>query len=326
MQGKVTLEDHFAVEETLGDSQPFGAHVWPELRHRLLDFQDQRLRLMDASGVEIMVVSLNAPAIQAIPDAREAAEAARRANDVLAAEVARRPDRFVGIAALAMQDPEIATRELERCVTQLGFKGALVNGFSQVATPDTSVYYDLPQYRPFWSEVERLGVPFYLHPRNPLPGAIPGYEGHPWLIGPTWGFAAETAVHALRLIGSGLFDAHPRLQIILGHLGEGLPYYLWRIDNRNNWMKAPHKYAARKRVVDYVRANFHLTTSGHYSTPALMNAIAELGVDRVMFSVDYPFEDISDAASWFDNAPLSDDDRRKIGRTNALRLFGLPGA
>jgi predicted TIM-barrel fold metal-dependent hydrolase len=326
MQGKVTLEDHFAVEETLGDSQPFGAHVWPELRHRLLDFQDKRLRLMDASGVEIMVVSLNAPAIQAIPDAREAAEAARRANDVLAAEVARRPDRFVGIAALAMQDPEIATRELERCVTQLGFKGALVNGFSQVATPDTSVYYDLPQYRPFWSEVERLGVPFYLHPRNPLPGAIPGYEGHPWLIGPTWGFAAETAMHALRLIGSGLFDVHPRLQIILGHLGEGLPYYLWRIDNRNNWMKAPHKYAARKRVADYVRANFHLTTSGHYSTPALMNAIAELGVDRVMFSVDYPFEDISDAASWFDNAPLSDDDRRKIGRTNALRLFGLPGA
>jgi predicted TIM-barrel fold metal-dependent hydrolase len=325
MQGKVTLEDHFAVEETLGDSQPFGAHVWPELRHRLLDFQDQRLRLMDASGVEIMVVSLNAPAIQAIPDAREAAEAARRANDVLAAEVAKRPDRFVGIAALAMQDPEIATRELERCVTQLGFKGALVNGFSQTATPDTAVYYDLPQYRPFWSAVERLGVPFYLHPRNPLPGAIPGYEGHPWLIGPTWGFAAETAVHALRLIGSGLFDAHPRLQIILGHLGEGLPYYLWRIDNRNNWMKAPHKYAARKRVADYVRANFHLTTSGHYSTPALMNAIAELGVDRVMFSVDYPFEDISDAASWFDNAPLSDDDRRKIGRTNALRLFGLPG-
>jgi len=326
MQGKVTLEDHFAVEETLGDSQPFGAHVWPELRHRLLDFQDQRLRLMDASGVEIMVMSLNAPAIQAIPDAREAAEAAHRANDVLATEVARRPDRFVGIAALAMQDPESATRELERCVTQLGFKGALVNGFSQAGAPDTAVYYDLPQYRPFWSAVERLGVPFYLHPRNPLPGAIPGYDGHPWLIGPTWGFAAETAVHALRLIGSGLFDAHPRLQIILGHLGEGLPYYLWRIDNRNNWMKAPHKYAARKRVADYVRANFHLTTSGHYSTPALMNAIAELGVDRVMFSVDYPFEDISDAASWFDNAPLSEDDRRKIGRTNALALFGLPGS
>jgi 2,3-dihydroxybenzoate decarboxylase len=326
MQGKVTLEDHFAIEETLGDSQPFGAHVWPELRYRLIDFHEQRLRLMDESDIEMMVVSLNAPAIQAIPDIKEAADCARRANDVLAAEVAKRPDRFAGIAALAMQDPEIAARELERCVSELGFKGALVNGFSQVEMPDSTVYYDLPPYRPFWAVVERLGVPFYLHPRNPLPGSIPGYDGHGWLIGPTWAFAAETAVHALRLIGSGLFDAHPGLQIILGHLGEGLPYYLWRIDNRNNWMQAPHKYAARGRVADYMRANFHITTSGHYSTPALIDAIAEMGADRVMFSVDYPFEDISDAASWFEQAPLSENDRRKIGRTNALKLFALPGA
>jgi 2,3-dihydroxybenzoate decarboxylase len=325
MQGKVTLEDHFAIEETLGDSQPFGAHVWPELHYRLIDFHEQRLRLMDEAGIEIMVVSLNAPAIQAIPDIRQAADCAQRANDVLAAEVAKRPDRFVGIAALAMQDPEIAARELERCVIALGFRGALVNGFSQIETPDAAVYYDLPQYRPFWATVERLRVPFYLHPRNPLPGSIPGYDGHPWLMGPTWAFAAETAVHALRLIGSGLFDAHPGLQIILGHLGEGLPYYLWRIDNRNVWMQAPHKYAARRRVADYMHANFHITTSGHYSTPALIDAIAEMGADRVMFSVDYPFEDISDAASWFDHAPLSDTDRRKIGRSNALTLFGLPG-
>ena len=223
MQGKITLEDHFAIEETLGDSQPFGAHVWQELRYRLLDFHEQRLRLMDQSGVEIMAVSLNAPAVQAIPKIREAADCARRANDVLAAQVAKHPHRFAGIAALAMQDPEIAARELERCVKDLGFKGALVNGFSQIEKPDTTVCYDLPQYRPFWAVVENLGVPFYLHPRNPLPGSIPGYEGHPWLIGPTWAFAAETSVHALRLIGSGLFDAHPRLQIILGHLGEGLP-------------------------------------------------------------------------------------------------------
>jgi gamma-resorcylate decarboxylase len=323
MQGKVTLEDHFAIEETLGDSQPFGAHVWQELRYRLLDFHEQRLRLMDQSGVEIMVVSLNAPAVQAIPNIRDAADCARRANDVLAVQVAKRSDRFVGIAALAMQDPEIAARELERCVKDLGFKGALVNGFSQTA--DTTVYYDLPQYRPFWAVAENLGVPFYLHPRNPLPGSIPGYEGHSWLIGPTWAFAAETSVHALRLMGSGLFDAHPRLQIILGHLGEGLPYFLWRIDNRNNWMKAPHKYSARGRVADYVRANFHFTTSGHFSTPALIDAIAEMGADRIMFSVDYPFEDISDAADWFDQVPLSAADHHKIGRTNALKLFGLPG-
>ena len=326
MQGKITLEDHFATTTTLGDLQIFGAHVWSELGPRLLDFQDKRLRLMDAAGVEIMIASLNAPAIQAIPDTKRATEVAREANDVLAQEIAKRPDRFVGIAALAMQDPDSAAAELERCVEQLGFRGALVNGFSQVASADTAVYYDLPQYRRFWRAVERLDVPFYLHPRNPLPGSVRAYEGHDWLLGPNWAFHAETAVHALRLIGSGLFDEMPRLQIILGHLGEGLPYYLWRIDNRNSWMKAPHKYAARKPVADYFRANFHVTTSGHFSTPAMLDAVAELGVDRVMFSVDYPFEDMSEAAEWFDKAAIGEADRRKIGRTNALKLFKLAAA
>jgi gamma-resorcylate decarboxylase len=281
---------------------------------------------MDAAGIEIMIASLNAPAIQAIPDIKRATEVTREANDVLAREIAKRPDRFVGVAALAMQDPDNAAAELERCVKDLGFRGALVNGFSQVGSPDTAVYYDLPQYRTFWRVVERLDVPFYLHPRNPLPGSVRSYEGHDWLLGPNWAFHAETAVHALRLIGSGLFDELPRLQIILGHLGEGLPYYLWRIDNRNSWMKAPHKYAARKPVADYFRANFHVTTSGHFSTPAMIDAVAELGVDRVMFSVDYPFEDMGEAAAWFDKAEIGETDRRKIGRTNAIKLFKLAGA
>ena len=326
MQGKVTLEDHFAIEETLGDSQPFGAHVWKDLGHRLVDFQDTRLRFMDETGVEIMIASLNAPAIQGIPDVKRAVELARRANDVLAEEVAKRPDRFVGVAALAMQDPEAAIAELERSVKVLGFKGALVNGYSQVAGSTKPIHYDLPQYRPFWRAVEKLDVPFYLHPRPPMPGVSPLYDGHPWLFGPSWSFAAETSLHAMRLIGSGLFDECPRLQVILGHLGEGLPFYLWRIDNRNNWMKAPHKYAAKKPVADYVRANFHVTTSGHFSTPALVDTIAESGADRVMYSVDYPFEDFGDAAQWFDKAEISEADRRKIGRTNALKLFKLPGA
>src|SRR5215470_1259727 len=181
MQGKVTLEDHFAIEATLGDSQPFGPHVWPELRHRLLDFQDQRLRLMDASGVEIMIASLNAPAIQGIADAKEAAE------------IAKRPDRFVGVAALPMQEPEIATQELQRCIKELGFKGALVNGYSQTSDPSRVVHYDVAQYRPFWRTVESLDVPFYLHPRPPSV-LSPHYQGHAWLIGPTWTFAAETSV------------------------------------------------------------------------------------------------------------------------------------
>lgn len=323
MQGKIALEEHFATPATLADSQVFGAHVWDELEPRLTDFQDKRLRLMDASGVEIMIASLNAPAVQAIHDVKRAIAVAREANDVLAGEITKRPDRFAGFAALAMQDPDEAARELTRCVKELGFVGALVNGFSQAGQADSALYYDLPQYRPFWRVVEELDVPFYLHPRNPLTGSIPGYDGHNWLLGPNWAFHAETAVHALRLIGSGLFDEHPKLQIILGHLGEGIPAYLWRIDHRNDWMKARHNYAARKWVADYVRENFVLTTSGNFSTSAMIQSIAEIGVERVLWSADYPFEDISDAADWFDAAPISEEDRQKIGRTNALNLFKL---
>ncbi len=323
MQGKIALEEHFAVAATLADSKVFGDHVWEELGPRLTDFQDKRLRLMDASGVEIMIASLNAPAVQAIPDVPRAISVAREANDHLAAEIAKRPDRFRGFAALAMQDPEEAARELTRCVKELGFVGALVNGFSQVNEPRSAIYYYLPQYRAFWRTVAALGVPFYLHPRNPLPGDIRAYEGHTWLLGPNWAFHAETAVHALRLIGCGLFDEFPKLQIILGHLGEGIPAYLWRIDHRNNWMKAAHKYAAKHSVAHYVRNNFLLTTSGNFSTSALNQAIAEMGIGRVLWSADYPFEDISDAAEWIDAAPLSEAERETICRGNAIKLFKL---
>ena len=323
MQAKIALEEHFAIEATLGDSKVFGAHVWEELGPRLTDFQDKRLRLMDASGVEIMIASLNAPAVQAIWDVQRAIAVAREANDHLAAEIAKRPDRFAGFAALPMQEPGAAAEELTRCVNEFGFVGAMVNGFSQAGKADSALYYDLPQYRPFWRTIAELDVPFYLHPRNPLPGDTRAYEGHNWLLGPNWAFHAETAVHALRLIGSGLFDEFPNLQIILGHLGEGIPAYLWRIDNRNGWMKASHNYAAKKPVVEYFRNNFVLTTSGNFSTSALNQTIAELGIERVLWSADYPFEDIADAAEWIDATPLSQADRETICRGNAVHLFKL---
>jgi gamma-resorcylate decarboxylase len=131
-------------------------------------------------------------------------------------------------------------------------------------------------------------------------------------------------VHALRLIGSGLFDECPQLKIVLGHIGEGIPIYLWRIDNRNGWMKAAHKYPAKHGVAHYFRKNFHLTTSGNFDTPALVNAMAVMGVERVMFSVDWPFEDVGEGAEWFDKAAISDADRSKVGRGNAIKLFKLP--
>jgi 2,3-dihydroxybenzoate decarboxylase len=271
----------------------------------------------------MMILSLNAPAVQAIADEDRAIAVARRANDILAEAVARHPTRFAALAALPMQVPDAAAEEARRCVRELGFCGALVNGFSQLGDGQTAIYYDLPQYAGFWAALEELRVPFYLHPRNPLPGQQQIYEGHRWLLGPTWAFAAETAVHALRLIGSGLFDRHPGLQIILGHLGEGLPYNMWRIDNRNGWTKAPHDYAARHRVADYFNRNFHITTSGNFRTQSLIAAILEIGADRILFSTDYPFEAVGDAAAWFDHCAISEADRIKIGRENAIRLFGL---
>ena len=324
MQGKVALEEHFAIPETLMDSAGFvPGTYWDELQARLLDIQDRRLREMDQNGIETMILSLNAPAVQAIPDKAKAAHIARRANDVLAEECAKRPDRFQAFAALPMQDVDMAIRELERCVTELGFRGALVNGFSQEGDGQTPIYYDLPRFRPFWAAVERLDVPFYLHPRNPLPQDSRIYEGHPWLMGPTWAFAQETAVHALRLMGSGLFDEHPGLRIVLGHMGEGLPYMMWRIDNRNAWVKLPPKYPAKRKIADYFNENFYLTTSGNFRTQTLIDAILEIGADRILFSTDWPFENVDHASVWFDATTISEADRLKIGRTNARALFKL---
>jgi 2,3-dihydroxybenzoate decarboxylase len=324
MQGKIALEEHFALHETLGDSAPFvPADYRAELSARLLDVAGRRLREMDDNGLEMMILSLNAPAVQAVADPSQAIDLARRANDYLAEAVCRHPDRFAAFAALPMQDPQAAARELARCIDDLGFVGALVNGFCQRGDPDVPIYYDRPEYRPFWAEAARLGRPFYLHPRNPLAADARIYQGHEWLLGPTWAFGQETAVHALRLMGSGLFDAHPGLQIILGHLGEGLPYSMWRVDHRNAWVKAPKTYPAQHPIAHYFRNNFYLTTSGNFRTQSLINAMLEIGADRILFSTDWPFENVDHAAIWFDAASISEADRLKIGRNNALRLFGL---
>jgi predicted TIM-barrel fold metal-dependent hydrolase len=324
VKGKIALEEHFAIPDTLQDSAGFLAEsVWNELSARLLDIHEKRLRLMDAHGIEMMLLSLNAPAVQAIADPKKANEIAVKANDYLAEQVAKRPDRFQALAALPMQDPDMAIRELQRCVKDLGFVGSLVNGFSQINDLNVAVYYDLKQYWPFWAENEKLDVPFYLHPRNPLPADAKIYDGHPWLLGPTWAFGQETAVHSLRLMASGLFDQHPNLKIVLGHMGEGLPYSMWRVDNRNGWVKEPPRYPAKKKLGEYFQNNFWLTTSGNFRTQTLIDAILEIGADRILFSTDWPFENIDHAADWFDVATISEADRIKIGRTNTEKLFKL---
>jgi predicted TIM-barrel fold metal-dependent hydrolase len=322
LQNKITIEEHFGIADTLRESAEYAVPGQLNvLERRLLDVEGERLREMDAHGIAFAILSLNAPGVQSVHNRARAIDLARRGNDALAAAVARHPDRYAGFAALPMQDPEAACDELSRAVKDLGFKGAMVNGYSQVGDADTVIYYDDPMYRPFWATIASLNVPFYLHPRDPLPSRVPSYDGHPWLWGASWAFGVETATHALRLMASGIFDTHPGLTAILGHLGEMLPYCIWRFDHRVT--KRPRGIPARRTFTEYLRANFYVTTSGNFHTPTLVQAVTELGVDRVLFSVDYPFEEVADAASWFDKADISEADRLKIGRTNAQRLFTL---
>jgi gamma-resorcylate decarboxylase len=209
MRGKIALEEHFALPETDVDSIIGYLRPSRELQLQLKDMGSGRLAEMDRGGVDLCILSLVSPGIQAIPSISQAIATSRKANDYLAEHVAKNPKRLKGFAALPLQDPQAAAQELTRCVKELGFCGAMVMGFSQIGEADSAVYYDLPQYRAFWATVQQLDVPFYLHPRRPLPTRQQAYEGHPWFVGSPWGFAVETSIHALRLMGSGLFDDIP---------------------------------------------------------------------------------------------------------------------
>jgi len=320
MPGKIALEEHFALPGTIDAS--YTSLPTPESRRQIQDLGSGRIAEMDRGGVELCILSDSGPEnIQTIPNTSEAVARSRRSNDYLAEHIAKYPKRLKGFAALPMQDPQAAAQELTRCVKELGFCGALVNGFSQIGEADSAVFYDLPQYRPFWATVQELDVPFYLHPRFPLATRRQAYEGHAWIAGSAWGFAVETSIHALRLMGSGLFDEYPKLKVILGHLGEGLPFGIWRVDHRISRTSVRPK--AKLPIAHYLRDNFYITTSGAFRTQALTDVILEVGADRVLYSVDYPYEDMGEATEWFDNTPISEPDRLKIAHSNARQLFRL---
>jgi 2,3-dihydroxybenzoate decarboxylase len=318
--GKIALEEHFVLAETIDTSYAL-RDLPPETRHKILDVGGGRMAEMDRGGLDICILSLSAPGVQAVPNVSQAIAQARRTNDYLAENIAKNPKRLKGFATLPLQDPEAAAQELTRCVRTLGFCGTLVNGFSQIGEADSAVFYDLPQYRPFWATVQELDVPFYLHPRDPLASRQQSYEGYRWLAGSPWGFAVETSIHALRLMASGLFDEYPKLKVILGHLGEGLPFGIWRVDHRIS--RGSGTPRAKLPMSHYLRENFYITTSGNFHTPALTNVILEVGADRILYSVDYPYEDVVEAREWFDQAPISESDRIKIACTNAQKLFRL---
>jgi predicted TIM-barrel fold metal-dependent hydrolase len=320
LASKMALEEHFVLPETIDTSYAV-RDLPPDTRHKILDVGSGRIAEMDRGGLEICILSLTAPGVQAVPNITQAIAQARQTNDYLAENIAKNPKRLKGFATLPLQDPQAAAQELTRCVRDLGFCGALVNGFSQIGEADSAVFYDLPQYRAFWATVQELDIPFYLHPRLPLVTRQQAYEGHPWLAGSPWGFAVETSIHALRLMGSGLFDEYPKLKLILGHLGEGIPFGIWRVDHRI--ARGTIATKARRPLGQYLRENFYITTSGTFRTQALTDVILEVGADRILYSVDYPYEDVVEAKEWFDQVAISDSDRMKIARTHAQKLFRL---
>ena len=249
-----------------------------------------------------------------------AVDLAVRVNDRLARIVDDRPDRFAAFAILPTQVPGAAADELERCVDKLGFKGAMMPGLTDRR------FHDREEFWPIFERAAALDVPVYIHPGLPHPAMVEAYledyaEDYSVILGPAWGFTIETATAGLRLVLSGVFDAYPNLQIILGHLGEGLPFLIWRIDHSLGGPARPGSKPLAFR--DIFCGHFHVTTSGNFCDPAFKCALEVMGVERMLFSADYPFERMADAAQWFDKAPMTEAERARIGRTNAIALFGL---
>lgn len=321
MYKKIGLEEHFAIPETLGGSLIYFKGEGDLRTTRLLDLMDMRIEEMDKGGIELMILSLNSPAIQSMYNKAEAIENARRANEALADAIDKRNDRFRGFAALPLQDPDAAIEEMHYAVKELGLVGVLVNGYSQIDTEDNYKYLDDPMYRTFWGEVEKLDIPFYLHPREPMPENTKTLDGHYWIHGAPYAFGVETATHALRLLCSGLFDEYPKLKLLLGHLGEALPFIIWRAQNHLN--KRGRGITIQKTLPEYLNNNVWVTTSGQFTLPPLMCTLLQMGADRIMFATDYPFEEVSDACDWFDALQISEIDKQKIARDTAIELFKL---
>lgn len=283
----------------------------------LLDTAEIRLAEMDRAGITLQVLTLAGPGCELF-EPSEAVEVVRKSNDELAEVIKRHPDRFAGMAAIAPQEPDKAADELERCIKELGFRGLKIN--SHVRGGE---YLDDEKYRVIFERAEQLDVPIYIHPRLPSPQMIKPYADYGYgLAGPGLGFAAETQLHAYRLIYSGLFDRYPGLKIVLGHMGEGLPFWMFRMDHP--WSSfSDGGVSLGRKPSDYVKDNFVITTSGMFYLPAILCGYLALGADNILFASDYPFEESSHAADFMRGVPICDGDKEKIGYGNAEKLLKL---
>lgn len=288
----------------------------PTIRQRLDDLGALRLKEMDEAGIDVQVISHGAPSTQRL-DSESAVPLARRANDRLYETIMGYPDRFAAFACLPTPAPEAAADELERAVTELGFKGAMVHGLTN------GVFFDDRRFWPIFERAQALDVPLYVHPAIPHPAVVEVYykdylDDYPSLLGPAWGFTVETATQGIRLVLSGVLDAYPDVKIILGHLGESLPFSVWRI---NQALSRPGNRSASFR--EHFCRNFYITTSGNFSTPALLCCIMEMGIDRILFSVDWPFVENGPGVKWMEDVPLCAEDKEKILNGNARRLLRM---
>jgi predicted TIM-barrel fold metal-dependent hydrolase len=314
----IALEEHYWDAEVAGhfpDGNP--ETKLPALQERLRDLGALRLKEMDDAGIDVQVLSHGAPAVQRL-EADIAVPLSKNANNRLHEAIKARPGRLEGFAVLPTADPKAAADELERAVTKLGFKGAMLHGLTKEGQ-----FLDHKRFWPIYERAQALGVPIYMHPAVPHKAVIDAYyrdylDQFPGLMTAAWGFTVETATQGIRLVLSGVFEAYPGLKIILGHLGESLPFSLWRIDmvlSRQGNRPTPFR--------DTFREHFWITTSGNFSTPALLCCVMEMGVDRILFSVDYPFVPNPPGVKWMENVPLSTEDREKILNGNARRLLKM---
>jgi uncharacterized protein len=321
----IALEEHYrapmlesvAARRVL--SVPPGSPM-ARIQAKLDDLGSERLKDMDAGGIDVQVISHGVPGTEQL-DPEQAVPLARQANDYLADAIKPHPDRLKAFATLPTASPQAAADELERTVTELGFKGALINGHVR------GRFLDDREFWPIFERAQSLNVPVYLHPAEP-PDAVRDayYSDLPPQIAQVlatsgWGWHVDTGLHALRLIAGGVFDEYPTLQIIIGHMGEALPFFLER-SSRNLRAQA----GLSKPLEDYATNNFHFTTSGMFSYPPLACLLSVVGADRVMFSVDYPYSRNEEGRDFILNAPISPADRESLAFRNAERLLGLDGS
>lgn len=289
------------------------------VRRKLLDLDDERIQDMDATGIAKQIISMTAPGVQ-ILDAETAVSVAAQANDRLAEAVGRHPDRYYGLAAMAPQKPAAAAREIERGIQSLGFHGVILNSHTQ------GEYFDDPKFWEIFEVAEHLDVPIYLHPNTPSRGLI-GPLLERGLDGAIFGFGVETGMHLLRIIVSGVFDRFPSLKIVVGHLGEALPFWLFRLDFMHAAMVRAGRYetvkALKKRISDYLRENVWITTSGMAWEPAIMFVRSVIGADHVMYAMDYPYQFVPDEVKVTDNLPINDAEKKAFYQTNAESVFSL---